>query len=155
MTRFFFALLMLAPVALMAQQRYDNPVDHQTYSASGAFRTYQPAVPRNTDGQRVMTERLILLTGEEDLKTRVTVADLVAFGKSAENVVYPELAKNAKPMALLLQFNCLPGKFDVQMSSQGDAEQEVLQKVYDAVKHLPPLAVSGEVRFQLQIRVKS
>jgi hypothetical protein len=141
--------------AVDAQSRYDNPIDKKTYETSGEFRTYQPAVPGDTRGQRVATQGVLLLTGEPDLKTRVKVEDLAAYIKAAEARAYLELAKNKAAMAALVQFNCQPGKCDVKLASQGQAEEATLQALYDALSKLPPLKATGEVIFQVTFNVGS
>ena len=145
--------LLATPVA--AQARYDNPVDKKTYETSGQFKTYQPAVPRDTRGQRITTQNVLLLTGEPDLKARVKVEDLAAYIKIAESKAYAELARNKSAMAALVQFNCQPGKCEVKLASQGQAEEATLQALHDALSKLPPLKATGEVIFQVMFNVGS
>ena len=154
MTRFTLTLLgILIPATIQAQGEYVNPVDKLTYPTSGEFKTYQPAKPREQTG-RVVTDQIILLTGEDDIKDRTTVEDLTAFLKKAEAEADRELERNKLPAVVLLQFNCLPGRCELKIASQGNAEQAILQRVYDSVSRLSPLKVSGDVRFQLQLRVR-
>ena len=143
----------LLPMSSAAQSQYENPVDKKTYVTSGQFKTYQPNTPRDTRGQRVRTEGIILLTGEPDLKLRVQVQDLADFIKSAEASAYIELAKNKKAMAALVQFNCQPGKCDIKLASQGEAEKATLQALHESLSKLPPLKLSGEVAFQVKFNV--
>jgi hypothetical protein len=97
----------------------------------------------------------MLLTGEPELKTRITVEDMVAYIKQAEARAYAELAKNKSAMAALVQFNCQPEKCEVKLASQGQAEEATLQALYDALSKLPPLKTTGEVIFQLTFNVDS
>src|SRR5262245_36102660 len=125
-----------------------------TYEIPGGPKAYQPANPHDTTGQRVVTEQVVLLTREADLKARARVEDLAAFIKAAEVVAYKELDRNKTAMAVMIQFNCLPGQYEVKMASQGEAEQEVVQQVYEKVSDLPPRKVAGDFRFKVQMRVR-
>jgi len=135
------------------QSRYDNPVDKKSYVTSGEFKTYAPAVPKDTRGQRVTTAGVLLLTGEPELKARISVQDLAEFLKTVEARAATELGRNKSAMAALVQFNCQPGKCDVKLMSQGQAEESILQALYEALARLPPLKTSGEVIFQVEFRV--
>jgi len=148
-----FSVLFAPTVA--AQSRYENPVDNKTYETAGQFKTYQPAVPRDTRVGRVTTKNVTLLTGEPEIKVRVKVGDLVAYIKAAEVRAYAELAKNKTAMAALVQFNCRPGQCEVKMASQGEAAEATLQSLHDALSQLPPLKVRGDVAFQVMFDVGS
>lgn len=140
-------------VPAAAQSRYENPVDKKTYETSGQLRHYRPAVPRDTSGQRVTTQNVVLLTGEPDFKARVSVEDLAVFIKAAELRAYVELAKNKAAMAALVQFNCQPGKCEVKLASQGQAEEATLQSLHKSLSKIPPLKATGEVIFQVRFNV--
>lgn len=121
------------------EDRYDNPVDHRSYVTDGEFKTYTSGKPRDTTGQRVVTNGIRLLTGDADLKQRVRVEDMASFIKSAEAKAYPILGKNKTPALVLVQFNCEPNRYEVKIASQGDPQKPILQELYDAMKSLPPL----------------
>jgi len=145
--------MMMVCLAAVAQSRYDNPLDNKTYETSGEFKTYQPASPKDTRGQRVTTAGVTLLTGEPELKSRVKVEELAAFIKEAEVRAYSELEKNKSPMSALVQFNCQPGKCQIKLASQGQAEKSTLQAIYDSLSKMVPLNATGEVIFQVEFRV--
>lgn len=147
------AFLCTAGAGAQPQSRYDNPVDKKTYVTSGEFKTYGSAVAKDTRGQRVTTAGVRLLTGEPDLKTRISVQDLAAFINAVEARASMELVRNKSTMAALVQFNCQPGKCDVKLMSQGQAEDSILQAFHDALTRLPPLKTSGEVIFQIEFHV--
>jgi len=159
-THWLLSLALIAISALLAlpvnaESHYDNPVDKKTYETSGQFKTYQPAVSRDTRSQRVTTQNVVLLIGEPDLKTRVKVEDLAAFIKAAEVRAYAELAKNKAAMTTLVQFNCRPGKCKVELASQGQAEEVRLQSLHDSLSKIPALQTTGEVDFQVMFKVGS
>ena len=147
------AALSTAGAGAQAQSRYDNPVDKKSYVTSGEFKTYAPAVPKDTRGQRVTTAGVLLLTGEPELKARTSVQDLTAFIKTVEASASTELLRNKSTMAALVQFNCRPGKCEVKLMSQGQAEESILQALHEALTRLQPLKTSGEVIFQVEFRV--
>jgi len=146
-------LALLAAPVVCAESHYVNPVDKKIYKTLGQFKTYAPDVPRDTRGQQVTTQGVVLLTGEPDLKLRVKVEDLSAYIKSIEGHAYSELAKNKTPMAVLVQFNCLPGKCEIKLASQGQAEEPTLKAFYDVLSMLDPLKTTGEVIFQVMFNV--
>jgi hypothetical protein len=147
--------LLLASIVLpcVAQQRYDNPVDQQSYVTAGQWKTHLPATPRETRGQRVTTAGVLLLTGEPDVAARVTVADLGAYIKSVEALAYAELGQNKSAMKALVQLNCHPGKCAVAISTQGTADDARLQALHAALARTPPLKTTGEVVFQVAFNV--
>ncbi|MDP9607533.1 UNVERIFIED_ORG: hypothetical protein J2W38_007358 [Variovorax paradoxus] len=145
----------LASIAAVAQSRYENPVDGKTYETLGQFRTYVPAVPRQPGEHRTTTAGVTLLVGEAELQSRVKVEELAGFIKAVEARAYPELEKNKAPMALIVQFNCHPGKCEVKLVSQGNAEKSTLQALYDSLSKLAPLKATGEVIFQIEFRVRA
>jgi hypothetical protein len=139
----------------VAQEKYENPVDKQTYVAPGGFKTYEPSVPASTQGQRVVTDQVILLTSQQDMSERVTVPDLAAYVKAVEQVAFKELAKSQSPIVVLAQFNCSPGSCELKLASQGEADHAVLQRFYEMASHVTPPKLSGEVKFQVQFRVRA
>lgn len=138
-----------------SQARYDNPVDGRSYMTEGQFRTYKPEKPRDTTGQKVVTNSIHLLTGDPELRVRISVDDLASFIKSAEARAYPILAKNETPALILLQFNCQPSGHEVKIASQGSPKEAILRALYDAMKSMPPLRTKGEVIFQIELNVRS
>jgi len=136
-----------------SKSRYQKPVDKMTYETPGQFKTYYPAAPRDERGQRVTTQDIVLLTGEPDISTRVTVQDLATYMKNAEARAYAELAKNKTAMSAMARFNCRPDKCEVEIASQGQADNATLQALYDVLSKLPPLKTTGAVAFQLVFNV--
>lgn len=155
LVRVLLASAALASICVLAQSRYENPVDRKTYETLGEFRTYVPAVPRETGERRTSTAGVTLLIGELELRSRVKVEDLATFIKAIEARAYPELEKNKEPMTAIVQFNCQPGKCEVNLATQGRAEKSTLRAVYDSLSKLAPLKATGEVIFQIEFRVRA
>ena len=139
----------------MAQDKYDNPVDKKTYVAPGGFQTYQPSVPANAQDQRVVVDRVILLTSQEDMGERVKVADLAAYVKAVEQIAFREFARSRSPLVVLAQFDCSPGTCALKIASQGEADQAVLQRFYEETSLVAAPPLSGEVKFQVQFSVRA
>lgn len=154
---FITAILIIgmSPGTAFAEDKYYNPVDNRTYVTSGEFKKYTPDKPRDTTGQRVVTNNIRLLTGDQELRERVSVEDLAAYIKAIEAKAYPILGKSKTPAVVLIQFNCAPKSLEVGIASQGDPQKAILQELYDAMKSLPPLKTQGEVIFQLEIKIRS
>ncbi len=150
---FLMIALLLLPVTSEAQSRYENPVVQKTGETSGHFKTYHPVTSQDTTRQRVTTQHVVLLTAQSDLEMRVKVEDLATFIHSAEVQAYLVLAKNRSAMATLAQFNCYPGKCDVKLASQGQAEEATMQELYVALSSLTPPKVTGAVIFQVRFNV--
>ena len=103
--------------------------------------------------RHVTTERVRLLTAQDELQSRTTVADIVKFIKSAEEKAYPILATNPAPARVRVQFDCQPRHCAVELSVQGDPQQPVLDTLFEAMKALEPLETIGEASFQVQYRI--
>lgn len=145
--------VILLPVASAAQSGSGNPAEQKTTATSDQSKTDHPAALQETKGQRVKMQHVTLLTTESDLAVRVKVEDLADFIQSAETQASIELSKNKSAMAALAQFNCRPGKCDVNLASQGQAEEARMQALYVALSKLPPPKVSGEIMFQVRFNV--
>lgn len=137
------------------EESFENPVDGRKYNTDGEFKTYEPKNPRDINQEKITTKNVRLLTGEQELKDRIQIEDLAQFIKAAEKAAFISLAKNKAPALVLLQFNCQPNGHTVQIASQGDTQQAVLQELYDKTKTLAPLKTTGEVIFQVEFNVNN
>jgi hypothetical protein len=146
----------LAPLASAAQtDTYRNPVDGETYVAPGGWHRYQPSggTPPTT-GEKVSLASVRLLQSQEEIGSRTSVKELAAFVRSAHAAAAEVFASYGKPAVLLVQFTCTPGACPASLASQGDPPRELLQTYYSRLKALPPLAVTGEVKFQFTLTVQ-
>jgi len=135
---------------------YVNPVDQKTYVAPGGWETYQPGSRPVADqkGKKVRTEQIRLLTAQDDIATRTTVEDLVAFCKEVERRAELSLSKSEREFKVLIQFQCTPAGHKFQMAHQGDASQELLQGLHDSLVKMPKLSVrQADVTFQVEVTV--
>jgi hypothetical protein len=139
--------------AAHAQSSYINPVDGKTYTTPGEFRTYQPASPKDQSKQRVKNEGIVLLTGEQDLVARATVEDVAAFITQAAARARIVLARHVGTAAVMVQFNCQPKLCRVQIAGDGKPSKILLQALHDSLASMQALRTSGEVIFQLSLRV--
>lgn len=138
-----------------SSETFHNPVDGKTYVAPGGWQTYKPDVPRPEDPNRkVKTERIRLLTAQDVMATRTTVEALAAFIREAERLADESFSTSGKRFKLLAQFKCTPLKHEVELTHQGDATRELLQKYYDALATAKKLPVeSGDVSFQIEFSI--
>jgi hypothetical protein len=148
--------LLLLPELLPAQQdeTYHNPVDRKAYTAPGGWKTYAPDTPAPPSTKKVDLENVRLLQDQEEMAARTSVPDLAAFIKVAQVAASAVFAHYDKAASLLVQFTCTPGKHVVQIASQGEPPQELLEAYYDKLAALEPLKVSGEVKFQFLLKVR-
>jgi hypothetical protein len=136
-------------------EAYHNPVDRETYVATGGWKTYRPETPRPDEpGRKVKTEQIRRLTSEADIEARTTVAEVAEFLREAERLADVTFGKSGRQFRVMVQFNCKPAGHDVKLAHQGDATQELLQTYYDALAAAEKLPVKeGEVAFQLELSV--
>jgi hypothetical protein len=135
-------------------QTYENPVDKKAYTAPGGWQTYSPEGGVHPSADRVVLDSVRLLQAQEEIQSRTAVEDLASFIKLAQFSASEVFSHYEKPATLLVQFTCTPGKHIVDIASQGEPPQDLLQTYYDKLKNLKPLRVSDEVKFQLTIKVK-
>jgi hypothetical protein len=135
-------------------QTYQNPVDKKAYSAPGGWKTYSPEEPVQSSAEKVALDHVHLLQNQEEIAARTTVEELASFTKLAEAAASEVFFHYEKPASLLVQFPCTPGKHVVDIASEGEPPQDLLEAYYDKLIKMKPLRVSGEVKFQLMLKVK-
>jgi hypothetical protein len=135
-------------------QTYQNPADKKAYTAPGGWKTYSPEEPVQPSAEKVALDHVRLLQNQEEIAARTTVEELTSFTKLAEAAASEVFFQYEKPASLLVQFTCTPGKHVVEIASEGEPPQDLLQAYYDKLIKMKPLRVSGEVKFQLMLKVK-
>jgi hypothetical protein len=145
------ALALTSDLAI-AQSVYQNPIDGRAY---GPFENALPSNPADTAGKRVFTNRIVLLTADEELKQRVTLPELTRFIKSAQGIAYETLKAAKSPAEVLVQFNCAAKKCSVKIANRGAVDSAILQALYDALSRPVPLATKDEVVFQIDFMIRT
>ena len=148
-------LLLCALPGHARDQTYQNPVDHKAYTAPGGWQTYAPdgGVPPASGG--AVLDSVRLLQPQEEMAARTTVKELSAFIKLVQSAASEVFYQYDKSASLLVQFTCTPGTHVVEIAYQGEPSQDLIQAYYDKLKALTPLRVSGEVRFQIMLKIQS
>jgi hypothetical protein len=140
--------------SLAQQEKYHNPIDDKTYVAPGGSNTYQPADGINRTLDKVSLASVRLLQSEEEIDSRTSVQELATFINLAHKAAAEIFASYTKPAVLLVQFTCVPEKCPASIAYQGQPPRELLQAYYDRLTRLQPVRVTGEVKFQLTLKVR-
>jgi hypothetical protein len=140
--------------SLSEQEKYHNPVDQQTYVAPGGWKTYGPQGSGKPASGKVDLVDVRLLQSQEEIGAHTTAQELASFVDRAHKAARDVFASYSKPALLLVQFTCVPDSCPANIAYQGELSRELLQAYYDRLKQLPPLRVSGEVKFQFTLKVQ-
>ena len=144
----------LSTTGLAQEETYHNPVDKKTYTAPGGWKNYTPDGPVEATKEKVSIAGVRLLQSQDEIASRTTAQELAAFLDQAHKAAAEVFASYAKPAVIMVQFTCVPGKCPPTIAYQNDPPQELLQAYYDKLARLPPLQVSGEVKFQFTLQVQ-
>jgi hypothetical protein len=94
-----------------------------------------------------------LLTPEAELAQRASSEQLGAFCRELQRCVERVLADRDQPLELRLQVICRPRSHRVGLSHKGDASDDLLDTLIDALEQIPTLPVRGEISFELELSV--
>ncbi len=143
-----------SPDDLSGKSTYVNPVDNMTYQTDGEWKEYSPEEKRVNQGH-VQTEKIILLTNENDIEPRISVESLAEFIKNAENIIYEKYKKVDKKGELLVQFNINEtGVQKVSVAIKNDVDEEITTQVEEKLKEIKGYATKRDsVLFQLHITI--
>jgi hypothetical protein len=94
-----------------------------------------------------------LLTSEAELAQRASAEQLDAFCRELQRCVERVLADRDEPLELRLQVICRPRSHRVGLSHKGDASEDLLDALIDALEQVPALPVRAEVSFELDLWV--
>ena len=148
------ALLLTALAGSVQGQTYENPVDKKTYTAPGGWQRYAPDGGVHESADKVGLDNVRLLQAQQDFQTRTSIEEFAAFIKAAQSLASQVFSHYEKAATILVQFTCTPGKHVVEIATQGDPPDDLLQAYYDELKILKPLRVSDELKFQFTLNVK-
>lgn len=144
--------LTLATTGISQDETQYNPAETKSYLVPAGWQTYSPEgkpAPRN-----VYLDSVRLLQSQDELASRTSVQALAAFIDLAQKAAEEVFASYGKPTVLLVQFTCVPGKCSPSIGVQGDLPRELLQAYYDKLRQLQALRCSGEIRFQVTLKVR-
>jgi hypothetical protein len=137
-------------------ENFQNPVDGKSYLAQGGWRDYHPQADaeRSTPEEKVSVDHCRLLTAQNDFAARVTVEDFGEFSKRVTRQVEIFLGQSDKTFELLVQFKCKRSGHEVQMAHRGEADQGLLQRLYDSLITIETLRVKeDDVSFQIHFKI--
>lgn len=102
---------------------------------------------------KIAPGRVRLLTSEAELAQRASGEQLGAFCRELQGCVERVLADRGEPLELRLQVICRPRSHRVGLSHKGDASEDLLDALIDALEQIPTLPVRGEVSFEMELSV--
>jgi len=146
------ALAVAGAIAVLFLSRrttsYWNPVDSTNYVAR--WRSYRPETFRQQVG-RTKLDHVRLLSEQDAFEREVGVDPLVYLCKSIDSTVSDVAESGTASYELLVEASLSPdGRPRFQLASRGQAPDEELQRIQDALNLLPPLNTRGaELRFQM------
>lgn len=138
--------------------QYQNPVDGKTYVANGGWRDHQPQNPQPADpNAKVKLGGIRLLTDEATVAANLSSEDLSNYIKAVVTALEPATLEAQTPFQVMLQFELKPAeKVIIQIASQGEVGDDILQKVYDAALTVPaPQPATQPVTCQATISFNS
>jgi hypothetical protein len=94
-----------------------------------------------------------LLTSEAELAQRTSAEQLGAFCRELQRCAERVLADRDEPLELRLQVICRPRSHRIGLSHKGDASDDLLDALIDALEQIPTLPVRAEVSFELELSV--
>ncbi len=127
-----------------------DPADDRPAEAS--WQAYAPEPPAGRPG-KVALGPVRLLMSEAELAQRTSAEQLGAFCRELQRSVERLLADRDEPLELRLQVICRPRSHRVGLSHKGDASDDLLDALIDALEQIPTLPVRGEVSFELELSV--
>jgi hypothetical protein len=133
---------------------FQNPVDGKTYCMPGGWQAFGPEGHGKPQREKVALGDVRLLQNEYVIAAHTDVADLVSIIRLSTAAASEVFANCKKAATVYVQFTFTPGEKLVEMASEGDPPQDLLQTYFGRLKQMQPLKVTGEVKFQFTIKVK-
>jgi hypothetical protein len=119
----------------------------------GAGEGWQAHSPEPARAGKVALGPVRLVTSEAELAERASAEQLAAFYRELQRCAERVLADRDEPLELRLQVICRPRSHRVGLSHKGDATEDLLDALIDALEQIPTLPVRGEVRFEVELTV--
>jgi hypothetical protein len=133
-----------------------SPIDGRGHTAEGGSTSDAPGAAGDaplTDG-RVAIGQLRLVTSQDELAARTTANDLAVFCRELQRCTARVLGDRGGQLALRLQVTCTAQGHQLVLARQGEASDQTLQALVDALQAVPTLPLGfGEVRFELDLMV--
>jgi hypothetical protein len=108
-----------------------------------------------TDG-RVTIGQVQLLTEQDQLAARASALDLAVFCREIQRCAVRVLGDHEGQLDVLVRASCTPEGHQFGLSRRGEASDETLQALVDALEEIARLPVrEGEVSFEIQLTVSA
>jgi hypothetical protein len=138
------------------QQEYTSPVTGEVYHADN-WVTYSPKRGASPAPQRVSVSagKIVLLTGDQDLRARITVEDLADYLKAIENAVdtFFTPAERRAQRELTIQFTLMPEGNKIQFAAVPDLRADVARQLLTQLESVPAPKVGGQVKLEYILSV--
>jgi hypothetical protein len=92
-----------------------------------------------------------MVTPEAELAQRISAEQLGAFCRELQRCVERVLGDRNAPLELWLEVVCRPRSHRVGLSHKGDASDDLLDALIDALEQIPTPLVRAEVSFELEL----
>ena len=126
--------------------------DDEVGPGEGGWPAHAEAAPAGRPG-KVALGPVRLLMSEAELARQTSADELAAFCRELQRSVERVVADRDEPLELRLQVICRPRSHRVGLSHKGDASDDLLDALIDALEQVPALPVRGEVSFELELAV--
>lgn len=139
-----------------SSKQYQNPVDGKTYTANGGWQDYSPQNPQPAGpNARVKLGDVRLLTDQTTIAANISSEDLSNYIKAVVSALEPVAEETQTPFQVMLQFELKPAeKVSIQIASQGEVGNEILQKIYDTSLNVAaPQPSAQPIIFQATISI--
>lgn len=116
------------------QTSYLNPIDGNTYTSEGGWKTYHPEKQRQEDGSNVETLQVILLSPGDVFEANTSTDSLTDFINEAGNKVKQIFSNSEISFELLLEFKIeQKERHTVKIATNNAVSNDVLQALYDVL----------------------
>ena len=133
------------------KQEYTSPVTGEAYHADEWFK-YEPRPGTSPAPQRVSvsTAKIVLLTGDRDLRVRTSAEDLAAYLKAMENAVdiFFTPAEPRTQRQLTIQFALTPEGNKIQFVAVPDLTADVARQLLRQLESVAAPKVRGPVKLE-------
>jgi hypothetical protein len=131
---------------------YWNPIDSRGYRAE--WRDYRSENPRSETQTRTILDHVRLLSEQSAFDRDLGIQPLAHFCKTIEAAVHEIVDVGTTSYDLLIEVSVTAERHQsFRMTTQGEAPQDELQRIYDALIKLPAVNSRGaDLKFQMYFK---
>jgi hypothetical protein len=133
---------------------YTSPVTGETYMAEG-WRTYEPESVSMKERVAVSSGRIVLLTSERDLQSRITAEDLGGYVNAIENAVDVFFTSPARRTSreLTIHLSLTAESQEIQVLASPYLTEDVGEELQKRLEDVPAPKVRGPVKLDCLLKV--